>query len=438
MPLEAVSSGASPRDEASVPKAQKVDWRVVWAAAAAMLVEGYDLGVYGNLLPFLLKDGTLGMDTALAGVAGSAVFIGMLLGGLAAGWLNSRYGQRKVLVCGISVFSATMLCTASVHDSVLFTGTRLLAGAGLGVVMPVCMAMARSACSSSMSSLCISVVMGGIPAGGIAASLLSWLTASHVGWRPLFVVGALIGPVLIPLLFSVLRRIVDPEREATDREVAQDVSPGSRRGVPLRELLAPAIAGMAATFCFLLSFYGLMTWLTKLMTEIRVPLDGALQLTLVLNTGAVLGSLLTGLLATRFGTLTLTVVSGVIGAVCLVLLPSGVITGAAMMLVVAVLGMVSPSAQNLVNTLVSEAVAAHWRTGVLGFTLGVGRLGAVLAPVIGSYLLVNVPAGEGITSPAGAVFVAFAVASLGSVVAACWLGGLGRRRTRHDQSVSGL
>ena len=246
----------------------------------------------------------------------------------------------------------------------------------------------------------------------------------------MFVVGALIGPVLIPLLFSVLRRIVDPEREATDREVAQDVSPEPRRGVPLRELLAPAIAGMAATFCFLLSFYGLMTWLTKLMTEIRVPLDGALQLTLVLNTGAVLGSLLTGLLATRFGTLTLTVLSGVIGAVCLMLLPSGVITGAAMMLVVAVLGMVSPSAQNLVNSLVSEAVDARWRTGVLGFTLGVGRLGAVLAPVIGSYLLVNVPAGEGITSPAGAVFVAFAVASLGGVVAAFWLGGLVRRRAR--------
>ena len=39
-------------------------------------------------------------------------------------------------MCGISVFSAAMLCTASVHDSVLFTGTRLLAGAGLGVVMP--------------------------------------------------------------------------------------------------------------------------------------------------------------------------------------------------------------------------------------------------------------------------------------------------------------
>ena len=61
-----------------MPKTQKVDWRVVLAAAAAMLVEGYDLGVYGNLLPFLLRDGSLGMDTALAGVAGSAVFIGML------------------------------------------------------------------------------------------------------------------------------------------------------------------------------------------------------------------------------------------------------------------------------------------------------------------------------------------------------------------------
>ncbi len=30
-----------------------------------MLVEGYDLGIYGNLLPFLLRDGSLGLDTAL-------------------------------------------------------------------------------------------------------------------------------------------------------------------------------------------------------------------------------------------------------------------------------------------------------------------------------------------------------------------------------------
>ena len=67
---------------------------------------------------------------------------------------------------------------------------------------------------------------------------------------------------------------------------------------------------------------------------------------------------------------------------------------------------------------------------MLGFTLGIGRLGAVLAPMIGSYLLVHVPAGEGLASPAGAVFVAFAVASLGGVAAACWLGCLVRRRSR--------
>ena len=339
--------------------ARRIDWPPVLAAAAAMLVEGYDLGVYGNLLPFLLRDGSLGMDTRLAGVAGSAVFIGMLLGGLAAGWLSSRYGQRRALCCGILVFSAAMLCTALAHDPGLFAGTRMLAGVGLGVVMPVCMAMARSACSSSTSSLCISVVMGGIPAGGIVSSLLVWLTASHIGWRPLFVVGALIGPLLIPLLLSVFggRWPIGPRRNPVSRETAWEVPADRRRGVPFRELLTPAIAGMAATFCFLLSFYGLMTWLTKLMTEIRVPLDGALQLTLILNTGAVLGSLLTGLLATRFGTLTLTVVSGVTGAVCLVLLPSGLVDAAVMMVTVAVLGMVSPSAQNLVNSLVSEAVA---------------------------------------------------------------------------------
>lgn len=65
MPLEVVYSGASTRDGQGVSETRRIDWPVVLAAAAAMLVEGYDLGIYGNLLPFLLRDGSLGLDTAL-------------------------------------------------------------------------------------------------------------------------------------------------------------------------------------------------------------------------------------------------------------------------------------------------------------------------------------------------------------------------------------
>ena len=398
-----------------------VRWRVVLAAAAAMTVEGYDLGVYGSVLPLLTADRGLGMTTAAAGLVGSAVFCGMLVGGLTVGRLAARLTQLRVLRWGILVFSGAMLAAGLAPNAGWLGAARLVAGTALGVVMPICMAMARSASGLRLGPLCISLVMGGIPAGGIIATCLSYLCVSWTGWRVLFAVGALLGPAVLPVVVGVMRSGAADPPPRPSRDVT------ARRGVVTRGVVQPAIAGALATFFFLLSFYGLVTWLTKLMTEIRVPLDGALQLTLVLNIGAVIGSALTGLLAMRYGAWALTVVSGTACAVCLVLVPSGLFSGVPLMVLVALLGMFSPSTQNLVNSLVADSVGPSLRAAVLGVTLGVGRLGAVAAPVIGSFLLLRAGRGQGLASPAGAVFLAFAASCVAGVAAACWLGVLARR-----------
>ncbi|RLP06717.1 hypothetical protein D9T14_11715 [Propionibacterium australiense] len=90
------------------PGHDQVRWRVVLAAAAAMTVEGYDLNIYGSVLPFLTADENLGMTTGAAGLVGSAVFCGMLVGGLCVGRLSARLSQVRVLRWGIVVFSAAM------------------------------------------------------------------------------------------------------------------------------------------------------------------------------------------------------------------------------------------------------------------------------------------------------------------------------------------
>ena len=139
-----------------------------------------------------------------------------------------------------------------------------------------------------------------------------------------------------------------------------------------------------------------MTWLPQLMTELRVPLEGALQLALVLNAGGVIGSLSTGFVATRLGSLRTLGCAGLICAAMLILIPSGLVSGAGLMVLVTVLGMVAPTTQNLVNALVAEIVPAQSRAVSLGRTLGVGRLGAITAPLIGSWLLAHIPRGSGL------------------------------------------
>ena len=132
------------------------------------------------------------------------------------------------------------------------------------------------------------------------------------------------------------------------------------------------------------------------MTELRVPLEGALQLALVLNAGGVIGSLSTGFVATRLGSLRTLGCAGLICAAMLILIPSGLVSGAGLMVLVTVLGMVAPTTQNLVNALVAEIVPAQSRAVSLGRTLGVGRLGAITAPLIGSWLLAHIPRGSGL------------------------------------------
>ena len=143
------------------------------------------------------------------------------------------------------------------------------------------------------------------------------------------------------------------------------------------------------------------------MTELRVPLEGALQLALVLNAGGVIGSLSTGFVATRLGSLRTLGCAGLICAAMLILIPSG-LGSAGLMVLVTVLGMVAPTTQNLVNALVAEIVPAQSRAASLGRTLGVGRLGAITAPLIGSWLLAHIPRGSGLQGGAGSVFVTFA------------------------------
>jgi MFS family permease len=157
----------------------------------------------------------------------------------------------------------------------------------------------------------------------------------------------------------------------------------------------------------LLLVYGLNTWLPQIMREAGYPLGAALSLLLVLNLGAVLGLLLAGRIADKiairpvtFGwfagaTITLALLSVRLPTVILyaVVLLAGVFVFAAQVLVYAYVGRVYP--------------AANRATG-LGWTAGVGRLGAIAGPILGGALL-----SAGIAFPWG--FYAFAV--VGAVAA---------------------
>jgi AAHS family benzoate transporter-like MFS transporter len=128
------------------------------------------------------------------------------------------------------------------------------------------------------------------------------------------------------------------------------------------------------------------------MTTAGSPLGSALTFLLVLNVGAVVGSLLVSLLADRWGSKAVTIAAFGSAAASLAALATKPEAGLLMALV-AVAGFGTTGTQILINGYVATHYPASARATALGWSLGIGRIGAIVGPTYGAWLLAS---GKGI------------------------------------------
>ena len=352
---------------------------VIALCALVVIAEGYDLIVYGALLPALLKEPGWGLTGATGGVIGSMVYVGMLFGALAGGRLADRFGRRRFTLASVAWFAVwTGACALSAAPGQLGL-FRLLAGIGMGAVMPAAMALAREYSPPGRSGLTMTILMAGIPLGGTTASLLALQLLSTHGWRLMFWIGAAISVLIFGISAALLPESTVFQQQRDDK----------RQGIA--ELFGPlrttTLLFAAATFANLFTWYGLNTWITTLMRALDYPLSSALQFSLTLNAGAVIGSFAIAAAGDRWGVRRV--------AVLCALLTAGGIAGCAvgtshqvlLLTFIALIGMGAHSALNLINASVADTYPAALRATALGWSNGIGRLGAVTAPTLGGWIL---------------------------------------------------
>ena len=136
----------------------------------------------------------------------------------------------------------------------------------------------------------------------------------------------------------------------------------------------------------LLLVYGLNTWLAELMKDAGYPLGSSLAFLGTLNLGAIVGAISAGRAADRFGAKRVTSVGFLVGAVAIALLavkpPQAVVFA---LLFVGGYGTIGTAM--IVNAYVTEHYPAANRATAIGWSLGVGRAGAILGPTLGGILI---------------------------------------------------
>jgi AAHS family benzoate transporter-like MFS transporter len=428
--LRAVAMAESAREAKQV---RTVVW-VMSLAFVGLLFDGYDLVVYGACVPTFLRDPTqLGVVTpAIAGQLGSYALFGVLVGALLAGSVGDILGRRKVMLFAYAWFSIGMAATALTSSATAFGATRFMTGLGVGALVATTAAVVSEFAPRGRKNLFNAIVYSGVPAGSLMAAALAIVLMSAIGWRGLFMIGALPLVMLFPLAYFNMPESV--AWLAARGRVAEARALAERTGIEVPEVarqraksMSDPVEGKAswaglftsyplATFLLglmsatgLMLVYSLNTWLPELMQRAGFNARGSLSFLMVLNGGAVVGALMGSRIADRFGAKLVVAACFALGAVAILLLtagfPLGVLLG-----VVAVVGLGTSGTQTLIYGLVANYYRTNVRSAGVAWCAGFGRLGGVGGPILGGYL-----AGGGFALET-IFYILASVALLGSVL----------------------
>lgn len=141
-----------------------------------------------------------------------------------------------------------------------------------------------------------------------------------------------------------------------------------------------------AFFMCLLMIYALGNWLPKMMVQAGYSLGASILFLFALNIGGMVGSILGGFYADKFNLKLVISTMFIIGSVSLILLGFKSHTFILYALIT-VAGAATIGCQILLYTFVSQYYPATVRSTGVGWASGVGRIGAIVGPILTGSLI---------------------------------------------------
>lgn len=421
---------------------------VLFWCALIIVFDGYDLAVAGIALPAIMKE--MGVNPAQAGFMVSSALFGMMFGNIVFGTVAERIGRRRAIAACLTLFSVFTAAAGLAPTPVLFGVARFLAGIGIGGVMPNVIAHMTEYAPRRVRNTLVTLMFSGYSVGGMLAAVMGKGMIDAYGWQSVFIVAGapvLLVPLLMKWMPESLPFLIRHGRTDELARIAQRLDPAYRRqpgdcyvvprvdhtgNAPVRQLFDDGRGFSTVMFwiaCFMCLFmvYALSSWLTRLMAGAGYSLGSALTFVLVLNAGAMAGAIGGGWLADRLPIKTVLVSMYLLAAVSITLL--GYPMPTALLFVLVGLAGASTIGTQIVNcAYAGQFYPMAIRSTGIGWTLGVGRSGAILAPIVIGVLV-------GIDLPLAQNFMAIGLPAL---VAAVAVGLIDQRRSasRHGLAAS--
>ncbi|WP_261643418.1 MFS transporter [Erwinia mallotivora] len=166
---------------------------VAFASFASWMLDAFDFFI----LVFVLSDIAANFHAEISDVS-IAIMLTLAvrpIGALLFGRLAEKYGRRPILMVNIVTFSLFELLSAWSPTLGTFLAFRVIYGIAMGGIWGVASSLAMETIPDRSRGMMSGFFQAGYPAGYLLASIIFGLFYSTVGWRGMFLIGAL--PILL-------------------------------------------------------------------------------------------------------------------------------------------------------------------------------------------------------------------------------------------------
>ncbi|WP_404710881.1 MFS transporter [Sphingomonas sp. MMS24-J13] len=390
--------------------------RVVIILALIMLVDGYDIFVVGSVLPAIADDWGI-KPNLLAGVF-IAQQAGLLTGVTVTGPFADRNGRKTTLLACLACFGISTFFVSFVRTPFELIALRFVSAIFFSGALPNCVAMVSEIAPKRMRAGLISVVFCGYTG---ASFILAWVLAfvlEPFGWRGAFILGGAMPLILLPIVWfflpesirfragrnpadprigGLLRQIDPSLRFRGDERFVLETKPRKEKTRPVTGLFRDGLLRITLLVWagYLLAFLVnqlMSSWDTTIFHHVaklsykHIALLGACR-----TTAGVIGTATAGFVMDRFGATRSLSFFFLLASVLIGGIAFSDLGGTSGLILFTLTGYAMNSALGGLNAIAAITYPPQMRVTGVAWGSGIGRIGGMLGPVAGAFLLSGTP-----------------------------------------------
>jgi benzoate transport len=396
-----------PRDILNSAAMSRLQWLIVILTVALNALDGFDVMAISFASPGIAAE----WKTTMAGLGLilSMELWGMAAGSVLLGGVADLIGRRPTILGCLFLMTVGMYMVTTTEVVWEFSAWRFITGLGIGGMLAAINAQAAEFSNHKSRAFAIAIMSAGYPIGGVVGGLVVTQLLKIYDWRSVFYFGTAVTALMIPLVFFIMpesvhwlvrkRPLGALERvNATMSKLGHAVTAmlpdlkhevRSKAWVDIfsKAMIATTLIVTAAYFLHIVTFYYILKWVPKLVVNMGFSPSAAGGVLTWASVGGAIGCLSFGYLTKYFDLKKLTLFFFVCSWLATIIFGQTTNDLFVLSALVALAGYFINSGIVGMYSLVAQAFPTHVRASGTGFTIGVGRGGSVLSPIVAGIFL---------------------------------------------------